>query len=78
MVRLVGDADGGVFADETGKSEGRGAYLCKNQQCWLKAVGNGKRPGKSPLGLALKAQLTEADRAALLEYAEHLSDLSEI
>jgi len=30
LVRVVLNADGSLFVDETGKAHGRGAYLCKN------------------------------------------------
>ena len=34
MVRIVINADGDLFIDETGKANGRGAYLCKcNLSC---------------------------------------------
>ena len=33
LVRLVRTVDGPVVVDPSGKVPGRGAYLCKNQQC---------------------------------------------
>ena len=32
LLRVV-RKDGGVFVDASGKSEGRGAYICKNKDC---------------------------------------------
>ena len=32
LLRVV-KKDGGVFVDTSGKSEGRGAYICKNSDC---------------------------------------------
>lgn len=36
LVRVVA-AEGGLFADETGKAHGRGAYICPNVDCLDKA-----------------------------------------
>ncbi len=33
LVRVVKDKEGNVFVDPTGKKNGRGAYVCKNEQC---------------------------------------------
>ncbi len=33
LIRIVKNSDGTVFIDETGKANGRGAYLCKNGEC---------------------------------------------
>lgn len=32
LVRIVKNADG-VFVDETGRANGRGAYICKSAEC---------------------------------------------
>lgn len=34
LIRLVLDAQGVVIRDDSGKSEGRGAYVCMNKSCW--------------------------------------------
>ena len=34
LIRLVLDAQGCVVRDESGKSPGRGAYVCENRSCW--------------------------------------------
>ncbi len=36
MIRIVRTKDGLVEPDITGKAEGRGAYVCKNAECFLK------------------------------------------
>ena len=42
LVRIVRNADETGFAvDETGKSAGRGAYICKNVDCFKKAAKSG-------------------------------------
>jgi uncharacterized protein len=36
MVRLVHPPDGNIEIDITGKKEGRGAYICRDEACWDK------------------------------------------
>jgi predicted RNA-binding protein YlxR (DUF448 family) len=38
MLRLVRLPDGRVEVDETGKKNGRGAYICPTHHCWDKAL----------------------------------------
>ena len=38
MVRIVRDAEGTAHIDTRGKAAGRGAYICKNEECLAKAV----------------------------------------
>lgn len=33
MIRVVKTKDGHIFLDETGKADGRGAYICKGKEC---------------------------------------------
>ncbi|MBW1729959.1 MAG: YlxR family protein [Deltaproteobacteria bacterium] len=42
LVRLVLDNDGWVVVDKSGSAPGRGAYVCKNEQCWSE-LEKGKR-----------------------------------
>lgn len=72
LVRVVRAPDGSVFVDESGKANGRGAYLCQDRACWEKAVGQLHRASNSPVAHALKVTLSEADRMALLNYAQQL------
>ena len=72
LVRVVRLPDGSVQVDETGKKSGRGAYLCKSQQCWDRAI-----KGKA-LEYALKTAITTDDKAALQTYAATLSASSEL
>jgi hypothetical protein len=65
-VRIVRTPQGTVEIDPTGKTSGRGAYLCKGRQCWQLAL------KKERLDYALKAKLTPQEKEALLEYAESL------
>ncbi len=38
LVRIVKNKSGEIFIDETGKANGRGAYICRNRVCLEKAV----------------------------------------
>ena len=55
LIRLV-KANQRLQIDESGKMNGRGAYLCKNRDCWVRAS------SQSPLGSALRHNLSDADR----------------
>lgn len=37
LIRVVRSAEGEVLLDLTGKKSGRGAYICKNIECFRKA-----------------------------------------
>jgi predicted RNA-binding protein YlxR (DUF448 family) len=37
LIRVVKSPEGEIFLDETGRKNGRGAYLCKNLSCFRKA-----------------------------------------
>ncbi|MBP1744032.1 MAG: hypothetical protein H6Q58_1010 [Firmicutes bacterium] len=37
LIRVVKNKEGEVSIDLTGKKSGRGAYICKNQECFEKA-----------------------------------------
>lgn len=36
LLRIVKDKDGTITIDETGKKNGRGAYICRNKDCYEK------------------------------------------
>lgn len=55
-----------VVVDETGKRNGRGAYLCRQRDCWETAL------ARRQLERALKHKLTPEDEARLREYAADL------
>ena len=54
--------DGGVYIDPTGKSSGRGAYICGDPACWATAAKS------SVLDKALRTELTSHDRKMIAEY----------
>lgn len=37
MLRVVKTKEGDISIDETGKKNGRGAYICRDIECFLKA-----------------------------------------
>ena len=38
LLRVVKDKEGNISIDETGKKNGRGAYICKNEDCIKKCI----------------------------------------
>ncbi|MDO5650429.1 MAG: YlxR family protein [Gallicola sp.] len=38
LVRIVKNKENEIFLDETGKANGRGAYLCYDEECLKKAI----------------------------------------
>lgn len=40
MLRVIKTSEGEILLDDTGKKNGRGAYICKTMQCLEKAVKN--------------------------------------
>jgi predicted RNA-binding protein YlxR (DUF448 family) len=63
LIRLVRTSDGSVEVDLAARRPGRGAYLCRQKDCWELAL-EGNR-----LEHALRTKLSSDDRQALLTYA---------
>lgn len=42
LIRIVRNKDGEIFYDSTGRANGRGAYICKDVECFHKAIKNKK------------------------------------
>ena len=59
MMRLVRMPDGSVEVDNTGKKNGRGAYICPTRDCWDKAL------AEKQLERTLKTVLNEVNRREL-------------
>lgn len=38
LIRIVKNKEGQIFLDESGKANGRGAYICKCSECLKKAI----------------------------------------
>ncbi len=67
IVRLSSPgAKGEVVVDETSRRDGRGAYLCRQRDCWETAL------AKRQLERALRVTLTAETKAQLREYAAEL------
>jgi uncharacterized protein len=62
LTRVVRTPDGRVEIDPTGKRSGRGAYICDNPACWVRAADS------NALGAALRVVLTDDARALLRQY----------
>jgi hypothetical protein len=70
LIRVVLLAEGGVAVDESGKRNGRGAYLCRDLACWDQAIKRGS------LGRALHTSLQPEDVKMLEGFAQSLPGLS--
>ena len=53
LVRIVKTCEGKIFVDSTGKANGRGAYICKDKNCFAKLKKN------KSLAKAFKCQIDE-------------------
>ncbi len=40
LIRIVSNKDGQVHLDPTGKAHGRGAYICRQKECFQKIMKN--------------------------------------
>ncbi len=70
LVRVVLLAEGGITVDETGKRNGRGAYLCRDQACWEQALKGGA------LNRALHVNLQPEDVVTLEMFARSLVEIA--
>ncbi len=66
MVRLVRTGEGQVEIDITGKKDGRGAYLCREPACWVKALKS------QQLEHALKTKINQKNLERLIAEGEKL------
>ena len=62
MIRIVKDPQGVIRADETGRANGRGAYICVSESCLEKAI---KRRG---LDRAFKTAVSEETIGKVTEF----------
>ncbi len=68
LVRIVHGTSAVVSVGASRREQGRGAYICPSKRCWEKALKGTK------LEHALRAKLTDEDRAALLQYSSTLKE----
>jgi predicted RNA-binding protein YlxR (DUF448 family) len=66
MIRLVRTPEGQLTIDETGKKNGRGAYLCRQKACW-ESVLRGNQLSK-----ALKIDIGEKEKDMVRAFAATL------
>jgi len=67
LIRIVRSSDGKLEVDAGGKRVGRGAYLCRAEECWETGL-KGSR-----LEYALRSRLTPDNREQLIRYGkEHI------
>ena len=69
FVRIVRTPENRVQADPTGKKSGRGAYLCRQRECWDTVL---ESRGRLEQALKLETKIDAEDLARLREYAATL------
>ena len=62
LIRVVRTPQGTVTVDPTGKSAGRGAYICTSSDCWRRGLTRGN------LDRSLAVTLSAEDRDQILNY----------
>ena len=66
LIRLVHTLDGNIEIDGSGKKTGRGAYLCRDWNCWETGL-KGSR-----LEHSLRGSLTKENRDQLIKQASKI------
>ena len=69
LVRIVHTEANRVVADATGKKAGRGAYLCRQRECWDQVLSS---RGRLENALKLEAPVDAQDLERLREFAATL------
>lgn len=69
LARVVRTLENRVEADPTGKKSGRGAYLCRQRECWQTALDH---PARLVNALKLESLVSNEDLARLREFATTL------
>ena len=79
LIRVVRSPEGAISLDATGKSSGRGVYICRSAECLKKARKSnalsrslddtGKKPGRGAYLCPNKACLAKARKGKRLERA---------
>lgn len=57
LIRVVKTAEGDIILDDTGKKNGRGAYICKSLECFKKAKKT--KAFERSLGVSVSEQVYE-------------------
>ena len=66
LIRIVGDKEGNVTLDVTGKAQGRGVYLCSDPSCFKTA--RKKQAISRSLGMTIPSERLDAIFEELAEY----------
>ena len=66
LIRLARTADRGVEIDYSGHKDGRGAYLCRKEECWEAGLRSNR------LDYVLKTTLTRENREQLMRQGREL------
>lgn len=66
LIRIVRTPDNRVQADATGKLAGRGAYLCRQRECWQDVL---ESPNRLKQALKIQAPIQSEDMERLREFA---------
>ena len=66
MIRVVRTPEGQIVIDETGKINGRGAYLCRQKGCWENVLKGNQ------LSRALKTDIGEKEKDMVRAFAATL------
>jgi len=70
LVRIVRTADGEVEIDPRGKKAGRGAYLCRLQECWQEGL------KRKRVERALRSHIAAQRLSELLAFGDTLPRLT--
>ena len=65
LIRIVKNKQGEVFIDKTGKSDGRGIYLCNNNNCLEKLIKNNKL--EKALNIKISEDIYENLRGVIID-----------
>ena len=68
LTRIVRTPEGLIALDDTGRLNGRGAYICPSQECLAKAVRN--RGLERSLDVRIPEEIIDGLRRSLLEIEE--------
>jgi len=71
LVRIVRTPQGSIELDPTGGISGRGAYICRKQECWETVF------RKKKLESSLKVNILSEQRSALINYSKSLPTVVE-
>ena len=62
LIRIVKTPEGAVTVDPNSRSAGRGAYLCRQPDCWHRGI------EKGGLERSLRLEISAQDKASLLDF----------